>query len=611
MTYQSACFLKHKKFTDLCHLFEKQVLRNPNGIAAIFEGFTITYLELDQRSNQLARYLRANGVQSETLVGLSLYNGLDLLVGILGILKSGGGYLPLDPHYPKERIRYMLEDAKPVLLLTEPEIDFLLEGSGYKTIQITDADQMENTPLGGGFEPNQLAYVIYTSGSTGKPKGIMVEHASLTHAAIAHQGFYPEKPIALMSSGISFDPSLLIIFHTLIAGGIVCIPNREEAIDAEKTIDVIEKHSINFLLCVPSFYGILLDKSRLMPSLKSVSLAGEVIPNSLLMKHADLAPNAFLYNEYGPSEYAIGTTIGKIFDPEFKKIYDITVGKPLPSTEVHILDEDLQPVAKGEKGELFIGGVGVARGYLNQLELTSEKFINAQNLLYRTGDYGRLLSDEQIEFLGRKDFQVKIRGHRVELGEIEAVACKCPEIDEAFVIVQEDNSGHKRLALYFSSLKEQELSGALKIYLNEQLPKHMVPSAFLQMKKWPRTLNGKIDRVNLPEIPQCTALETTQSLSFLEQEIFSVWKEVLNREHFSPHDNFFDLGGDSLQIAEVQTLFQTRLGIEIGVTQLFQCPTIFLLAKHLSSEKKVEGNSAQELAEKRKVSFNRFKKKSS
>jgi len=578
--------LETKNFNHICHLFERQVHRDPSAIAAIFEGHSLTYLELDQRSNQIAHYLRKNGIQAEIFVGLSLYNSLDLLVGILGILKAGGVYLPLDPNYPKERLRYMLDDAKPAFILGEHRTISLFEESACKVIQIKDASEMENTPCNVTLSRNQLAYVIYTSGSTGNPKGIAVEHDALSHAAIAHSDYYPTKPIALMSSGISFDPSLLILFHTLVSGGTICLPNQEEIADPESAIDLIERYAINFLLCVPSFYTMLLNKSRPMLSLKSVSLAGENISKSLPSLHARFASNAILYNEYGPSECAIGATIAKIYDPIEQKIYPITVGKPIPNTEIYLLNEELQPVPFGSQGEIFIAGKGLARGYLNREDLTAERFLKKMVCLYRTGDFGRFLPNGDLEFLGRMDNQVKIRGHRVELGEIERTACRYPEIDEAVSVVQED-----KLVLYFSTINGKELTVTLKQYLNEQLPKPMVPSAFLQVKEWARTPNGKIDRANLPEIPR-SRVEYSESLSPLEQKIFSIWKQVLKIEDFGIHDNFFDLGGDSLGLAEVQTLFHTQLGVSIGITELLQCPTVSSSAKFLSMGK-IKKKSAQ------------------
>lgn len=581
--------MKESEFTSICELFQNQTKKTPYAIAAIFEDTYLTYLELDHRSNQVANSLKRAGVKSETLVGLSLSPGFDILVGLLGILKSGGVYLPLDPSYQKERIRYMLDDAKPKILITDSSFLSHFKEYSCQIIQMSQIDFGCNTPPEAvEFKPQQLAYVIYTSGSTGKPKGIMVEHESASHAALAHTQFYPDKMVSLLSSGISFDPSLLIIFHTLVTGGTICIPNREELIDAEKGIDLIGRHSINYLLCVPSFYTMLLNKNRLMPSLQCVSLAGEAIPNSLPAEHARLAPNAFLYNEYGPTEYAIGTTIGTIVDPELKKIHEITIGKPLPNTKVVILDENQQPVKEGVRGEIFISGIGLARGYLNKPELTQEHFVKRST--YRTGDFGRFLPDGRIEFLGRMDRQVKILGHRIELSEIEYAICQSPGINEAVVIAWEDRQGTKKLLAYFSALeKNTDLTSSLKAYLANQLPKHMIPSVFTQMNEWPRTPNGKIDKAALSSdhaimtaFFESPAKKASQPLNEIEQAILKIWKEVLQRNDFGIHDNFFELGGDSLQVAIIQTLLRDKLGRQLGMTKLFEFPTISLLAHHLS-----------------------------
>ncbi|MGC1879145.1 MAG: non-ribosomal peptide synthetase [Rhabdochlamydiaceae bacterium] len=604
----------NENFTSFCDLFRFQVRTNPHAVAVIFEGSSLTYQELDYRSSQLAGFLRANGVKSETIVALSLHNSLDLLVGILGIFKSGGAYLPIDPNYPAERIESILEDAKPVILLTEERLNDKFSFLPYKIVLMNKLPSIEHISQGEFIQANHLAYVIYTSGSTGKPKGIMVEHEALSHAALVYRELHPNRLVSLMSGSISFDASLLVISHTLTSGGTVCVPKNEMGVDPEQIIALIERHMVNYTLCVPSFYSIILSKSQKLSSLQSVDLGGESIPNDIPDIHAKIAPNAVLYNVYGPSEYSVGATFAKIYDPVTKQINKISIGKPLPKTQVYILDENLQPASTGVKGEIFIGGEGLARGYLNKEDLSKEKFTwvsfpeQDPIRLYKTGDFGRFSQDGTIEFLGRMDHQVKIRGYRIELGEVEYFICQHPEVNEAVVIVQEE----KRLAAYFFAKTKEAISEKLRTYLQNMLPQHMIPSALIQVDCWPRTPNGKIDRRALSNFPEQHSKKVSfeEPLSGMELTLFQIWQQVLGRDTFGVKDNFFHLGGDSLQIVNVHALLQETLDFKVNISNLFQYPTISQLAHHLSSEKTddVPSSKLQELTKKQKSAFQQFRK---
>lgn len=606
-----------KNFVSFCDLFKLQAEANPNAIAGIYEASSLTYAELDKRSSQLADFLGKYSTKSEKIIVLSLRNGLDLLVGFLGILKSGSAYLPIDPAYPVERIESILKDAEPVIVLTEESLRDTFSSFPYKIALMNNFPFMESIDREEPIQPNHLAYVIYTSGSTGKPKGIAVEHSAFSHAVLSYRNLHHSRLISLMSGSISFDPNLLVVSHTLITGGTVCIPKNEEVRDPERIVALIEKQKINYLLCVPSFYSMLLNKSRKLSSLEYVELAGENLPNDMPGIHAAIAPNAILYNLYGPSEYAIGTTFAKIYDPVSKQIDKITVGKSLPQTEVHILDEDLKHVATGVKGEIFIGGKGLARGYLNTEALTEERFIwvtfpGLEPIrLYKTGDFGRFLPDGNIEFLGRMDHQVKIRGYRIELGEIEYFISQYPDVNEVVVIAQGNTESHKRLAAYFSARTNEQISEKLRAYLQNILPLYMVPSALIQVERWSRTPNGKIDRSALSKLPEPFSKETIeQPMIEMEKTLFQIWKRILGREGFGIKDNFFDLGGDSLQIVTLQTVLEETLGIKINISVLFQCPTISQLANHLSAAKTdgIPSSKKQELVKKQKSAFQGFRK---
>lgn len=592
-----------QNFQSFCDLFRSQVSKNPEAIAVVFEENSLSYAELDKRSSQLANFLEENNVKSESIVALSLHNSIELLVGMLGIIKSGGVYLPIDPNYPKERIESIIRDSNPVLVLTEDKLKSLFLSFPCKVALVTEipySDLIHKKLI----KPDHAAYVIYTSGSTGKPKGIVMEHRALSHAALCYQKLHPDRLVSLVAGSISFDAGLLVISHTLSLGGMVCIPKNESVVDPQYFIELIQKHSINYTLCVPSFYLMILSKSRKLPSLLCVDLGGDTLPNELPALHAEIAPNAILHNVYGPSEYAVGATFEKIYDPANKRFNRISIGIALPNTQVYILDESLKEVAPGIKGEIYIGGEGLARGYLNRDVLTNERFLWVTFLgrspirLYKTGDFGRFLSNGNIEFLGRMDHQVKIRGYRVEMGEVEHAISQYPDVKEVVVMAQEG-----QLIAYFCS--KNEISKKLRIYLQDILPQYMVPSAFVQIESWPLTPNGKIDRNALVAPLKGASFE--RPLSEMERTLFQIWKQVLGNDRFGTKDNFFELGGDSLQIVNVQTILEEAIGKNISIAVLFQYPTISQLANYLSTDEAVPQKN-HERREKQKSAFQHFKK---
>ncbi len=612
-TSQASSSVSPLAFRTVNVLFEEQVQKHPDAIAAIYNNTKLTYDELDRKSNQIARYLQEAGVDNGTLVGLSLSNSINIIPAIWGILKAGGVYLPLEPSYPQDRIAYMIEDAKPSILLTESQQMAKFKNFSGKIVQLDQSWEeisiRDDSTIERSIEPDQLAYVIYTSGSTGQPKGIMVEHGSFAHGAIAHREYYPEKLKGLLTGAISFDVTLLIIFHLLLSGGTVVIPSSEIVVDVDKIVDQIQVNAIEYILCVPSLYSMILNKSRALPSLKIVSLAGEPISKSITTMHPIFTPNAILYNEYGPTEYAIGTTIAKIYDPDKKRIFPMSVGKPLPDTQVYIFNENLQSLPKGFKGEIFIGGKGIARGYLNKPNLTADNFLSfGSGVLYRTGDFGRFLPDGNLEFLGRMDNQVKIRGNRVELGEIEHALCKCPGLDESVVIVREEQSGNKHLIAYFTTVDKVDIKGELKGYLKKLLPKYMIPSSFVYLESFPRTPNGKIDRNALPNLLEKETKVSEEPHNALENTLSSIWKEILNLDLVGTEDSFFEIGGDSLGLAEMQTLIETRLGINVPVIKLLEYPTIAQLSQYINQQsgRKIV-SFCSDLANKKKMAFERFR----
>jgi len=613
---------KKEEFISVCDLFKLQVLTNPFAVAGSYKENSITYEELDFESTRVANFLNERGVKPETIVALALKNGLDLLVGMLGILKAGGAYLPVDPSYPEERIRSMLEDSNPHLCLTEEGLFSKFSSLFHNVVLINKISPMGKVYHEKKIDPSQLAYVVYTSGSTGLPKGIMMEHRALSYAAQTHQKLYLTQLVSLVSGSISFDASLLVMIHTLISGGRVCFPPSDVVLDPEQILSLIENEQINYTLCVPSFYSMLLDKSLILSSLERVDLGGENIPNNIPLLHTKIAPNAFLHNVYGPSEYAVGATFATIYDPFNRKTNKISIGKSFPGTQIYILNDKLEKVNVGVKGEIFISGPGLARGYLNKENLTKEKFIwislpdCVPTRLYRTGDFGRFLLDGNIEFLGRIDHQIKIRGFRVELGEIEYSMCQYPGVNEALVISHEDEMGRKRLVAYFSAFTQENISENLRNYLLTSLPQFMVPSALIQIDHWPRTPNGKIDRIKVAKFSELLPSPNSfkKPLPGLEQKLFQIWQYVLGQEMFGVDDNFSDLGGDSLQVACMQTKIKEVLGIEISISDLYQYPTISKLAIYINNCNKKQSFPElkyRELSKNQKSAFQRFRRLSS
>ncbi len=606
-----------RKFNNIYSLLSNQLEHDPLATAVVFENISLTYKELDEKSNQFANYLLALGVGSGKVIGLSLTNHPNLIIGLLGILKAGGVYLPIDPESPIGHLDYIIKDATPSLLITESHLLDRFSKLGCKVLPIDTDPVWKNAatcfhelPI----QPGQLLYIVYTSGSTGKSKGIMLTHDSLPHFVVAREDPYIKNPVSLMLGSIGFDPSILTIFYTLALGGKICLPNNQVRVDIDTVIALIAKFSVNFIICVPSLYLAILKRIDYIPSLRQVSLAGESMPKQIPILHSKVAPNAMLYNEYGPSEYAIGGTLSTIFDARDSKIHEINIGKPLKDIIVYILDQDLKACPLGAKGEIFIGGPGLAKGYLNNQSLTNEKFFSISInelppiLLYQTGDFGCLLPDGNIDFLGRIDYQVKILGYRVELAGIEHTISQFPGIDESVVIANDSSSGEKTLIAYFSSYKHVP-PHELRLFLSNLLPKYMVPSQFMQLSQFPLTLNGKIDRKALPLPENSLSTDAKETYSELEKNILKIWQSVLKSEKFSINDNFFDVGGNSVLMLDVLDLIKSTIDANVQITDMFQYPTISQLALHLSKGKNSPNSSVDPMkSDKRKSNFSKFKK---
>jgi len=580
---------------DKCihQLFEEQVERTPDAVAVVFDNKQLTYHELNCRANQLAHYLRSLGVGADVLVGLCVERSLEMLVALLAILKAGGAYVPLDPEYPQERLQFMLEDAQLGVLLIQKQLLNKLPQHQVRLVCLDDIwsqiDEKNQDNLIGVVTSDHLANVIYTSGSTGKPKGVMVKHTgfvNLSQAQIQTFGVDSDSRI-LQFASLSFDASIWEIIMALGSGATLYLGTKDSLAPGKPLLERLRDYAITHVTLPPSALFVLPPEE--LPALQTIIVAGEACSPELI-KQWSVGRNFF--NAYGPTETTVCATIGKC-NPEDEKI---SIGRPIANTQIYILDSHLQPVPIGVPGELHIGGVGLAQGYLNRSELTQEKFIpnpfnnskfKIQNSkLYKTGDLARYLPDGNIEYLGRIDHQVKIRGLRIESGEIEAVLNQHPDVQASCVILREDTPGDKRLIAYVVIYSQQiPTTSHLRQYLLNHLPLYMMPQAFVILESLPLTPNGKIDRSALPapdlhsEQKDYVAPRTPT-----EEMVAQIWAQVLKVEQVGIDDNFFELGGHSLLATQVISRLQQALQISLPLRSLFESPTVAQLSEVISSQ---------------------------
>ncbi|MFZ2407684.1 MAG: amino acid adenylation domain-containing protein, partial [Methylobacter sp.] len=594
-------------------LFEAQVERTPDADAVAFAGQTLSYAELNAKANRLAHYLRSKGVGPDVPVGLCVERSLEMAVGMLGILKAGGAYVPLDPHYPEERIDTMLKDARIAVLLTQQRLAAALPDSAKETIYLdSDWPAIAQCPADNPApcnHPLDLAYIIYTSGSTGQPKGVMVSHRNAAHSTAARFANYREPVSAyLLLSSFAFDSSVAGLFWTLGQGGCLCLPTDAAAKDPAALAGIIANRRVSHLLALPSFYALLLKQAAAqMQILKTAIVAGEACSTEIVKQHYALLPQVPLYNEYGPTEGSVWSSVYLTSQDGLDK--PLSIGRPIRNARLYILDSSGNPVPVGVQGELHIGGEGVARGYWRRPELTAEKFIPDPfqadgGRLYKTGDLARYRPDGNIEFLGRIDHQVKIRGFRIELGEIEARLMEQPGVDEAVVLAREDQPGNTRLVAYLAvqrnrAVTEEILRNAIK----ESVPDYMQPSAYVFLDAFPLTANGKINRkALLPPDSYSAAIDQQDDMpgDSIEQALAGIWMEVLGITAVGVNRDFFELGGHSLLAIQVVSRIQEHFGIELAVEDIFQKTTIKELAQLIMQtqiEQLADGEMSALLAE--------------
>ena len=588
---------KEYPFDKCIHeLFEEQVERSPDAIAVVFEDKQLTYLHLHQRANCLAHHLKTLGVRPEVLVGICVERSLEMVVSLLGILKAGGAYLPLDPALPKETLAFRLQNAQVSILLTQKGL-LDRESAQVQTVLYLDADweliaqQSDANPKSEAI-PENLAYILYTSGSTGQPKGVAIEHRQILNYlhAILNRLQLPTGASFATVSTFAADLGNTAIFPALCTGGCLHIVSQERVTDPKALADYFVRHPIDCLKITPAHLASLLASNAsdsILPR-QCLVLGGEAASWDLIDKIQQEAPKCRILNHYGPTETTVGVLTYPVSSQQASyNSKTVPIGRPIANTQVYILDRHQQPVPIGVLGELHIGGASLARGYLNDLDLTAEKFINnpfSDNIntrLYKTGDKVRYLADGNIEFLGRLDRQVKIRGFRIELSEVEAAITSHPAVRETVVVAREDIPGHKYLAAYIvSNQKEALTSSILRDFLQKKLPNYMVPGAFLMFNRLPLTPNGKVDRQALPTPDTASQeLETNFVAAQTSQEelLARIWCEVLHLQQVSIHDNFFELGGDS--ILSIQIIAKTnQAGLQLTPKQIFQHQTIAELA---------------------------------
>jgi amino acid adenylation domain-containing protein len=577
-------------------LIAEQAARQPNAVAVRCGDERLTYGELNERANQLAHYLNSLGVGTESLVAICLERSVEMIVTLLGILKAGGAYLPLDPEYPAERLRYMIEDAGVKVALTQQRLSSRLQDTGVEWIAVDDewariATQPRENPA--NMQPESLAYVIYTSGSTGMPKGVMITNQSLTNYALTMMhciGLEPDQRMLEFAS-LSFDASVVQIFPALLGGATVVIDRSINKLSNRELLSLCEQQEITVLDLPAAYWRQWVDdlaqqEVRLGASLRVFMTGGETLPGATLRQWSQLVDHtASFINSYGPTEATVGATV-YCTDSDQTASFDVpavSIGRPLANVKVYLLDSHLQHVPVGVAGDLYVGGVGLGRGYLKRPELTAEKFIpnpfakTPGERLYKTGDLARYLPDGQIDFLGRKDHQVKIRGFRVELGEIETLIRRHHGIKEAAVIVKEDKRGDKRLVAYYVSSSDVVFTTHdLKNHLKESLPEYMVPSAFISLEAMPLSSSAKIDRQALAASEHdYDAGETfAASRTPTEEIVAGQWADVLDIPQVGIHDDFFDLGGHSLLATQLISRLREVFQVELPLRHLFESPTV-------------------------------------
>lgn len=567
-------------------LFEKKVAESPDASAVVFGGKRVTYFELNSLANRIAAHLRDLGAKPGSLVGICLERSVEMVAGLLGILKTGAAYVPLDPAYPTERIAFMVRDSALHILLTSEVLEPLCPRGSAQVVCLEDMALCE--PAGNLQETagsaDDLAYVIYTSGSTGQPKGVQITHRSVVNLleSAADKLRFTGADNLLAVTTLSFDIAALELFTPLVTGARLTIASREAAADGLQLSSLLESSHATIMQATPATWRLLLESGWNGSSDLKIICGGEALKAALAAEL--LAHSAEVWNFYGPTETTIWSTAAKVAQDDL-----VTIGHPLANTQLYILDSLLRPVPVGAVGELHIGGDGLARGYLNRPELTAEKFVANPFVsgarIYKTGDLARFLPDGSVECLGRVDHQVKVRGFRIEPGEIENALRQYPAVAEALVTAREDHFGDKRLVGYVVSRNGPPSVTQLREHLRTRLPHHMVPAQFVVLKSFPLTPNGKVNVSALPapEAQDGSSVSRTLPRTELEKALAGIFQEVLELKEVGIEDNFFDLGGDSLSATRAYARINRSFGANLSLREMLDRPTVAGLADLVKS----------------------------
>jgi amino acid adenylation domain-containing protein len=610
----------------LHRLVEAQEDRVPDSIVVSFEDSLLSYRELGRRANQLGSHLRRIGIRPDAFIAICMKRSMEMVIAIVGVLKSGGAYVPLDPEYPAERLAFMLNDSGAAMILTHEDVlseDSEIDGSGRKIIRLDkEWEKIAQESSERHFcevSPAQAAYMIYTSGSTGRPKGAIVSHRAICNHVLWLQREFGinDEDRMLQRTPVSFDASVLEFYSTLITGGQLVMVRPGGHRDPGYLLDALQKYDVTMLHLIPSMLRLLVEESGLSNchSLRHVFCGGETLQFDLQSRWLDLS-HSELTNLYGPTE---GTIVSTFWTSKRSSARFVPIGRPINNVKSYILDRIRAPVPAGVAGELYIGGAGLGRGYHERPGLTAERFVPNHlgempgDRLYRTGDLARWLPYGVVDFIGREDNQVKIRGLRIELGEIEAILSSCPGLKQAVAVTREDEVGLRRLVAY---VVPENGSGLLasdpRNFLKSKLPESMIPSHFVMLNEMPLTPNGKIDRSALPA-PSSSRPDLdrpfAEPLGGIEQAIASVWGQVLNLERVGLYDNFFDLGGDSILMLHVLNKLRDKLARPLTMMELFQYPTVGSLSDLLKQDgvRDERRSSRSDRAEKQREAINRQK----
>ncbi len=593
ISLQSWNATEHAYPGDRCihEIFEAQVDATPSAIALAFDGKTLSYSELEERANRLAHALRRRGVGPDVLVGICMHRSLELVVALYAVLKAGGAYVPVDPEYPRDRLAFVLQDASPRVVLTQPHLAHLLPEESREVLVLTEdlnnlASESTARPARAGVSLSNLAYVIYTSGSTGAPKGAMNEHRGIRNRLLWMQRRFAldASDRVLQKTPFSFDVSVWEFFWPLMFGARLVVAKPEGHRDPAYLAHTAKREGVTTLHFVPSMLRAFVEEpaSAGCREVRRIFASGEALPAALCERFFEVLPATELHNLYGPTEAAVDVTHW----PCHPGARLVPIGRPIDNVTVHVLDERRRPVPIGVAGELYIGGVQVGRGYLNRPELTAERFVRQAEgsrqgteiaRLYRTGDVARWLRSGDVEYLGRTDFQVKLRGFRIELGEIEATLLQHHSVREAVVVALQEPDD-QRLVAYFTTRDGTTPTPAeLRAHLHTKLPDYMVPARYMQLESMPLTTSNKIDRKALPSPARAvhgSASAEAAPRDEVDAKLCAIWEELLGVRSVGIHDNFFELGGHSLLALKLFDRITRTFGLALPIASLFQAPTV-------------------------------------